>query len=1261
MFLSSELLSAVCGGSVRRRVFALLLIAGSTSGVAYAQISFDDVSESSGVAQSASETWGAAWGDVNGDAYPDVYTSNHRTRATLFRNNRDGTFSDVSAEVDLSAVPGWTGGRANVDQHGAVWGDIDNDGDDDLYLSVSSDHDFLLINDNGLLTDRSASWQVTQFGHDAARMPLFLDYTGDGKLDIAAIALTRPRLYPQLSNSTFGYALGQRYTLDCADDGSFANLADVESTPGLELLCGPRNGVYPENVYAFSAGVISDVTNAVAQTSRVNDAVSFDFNGDLRPDLFELIATSRPSDVYQADDYHLETQLITSGGTNKNVRFRTTGNVTFKASLREGSDPEGDPRYIDIGASGWSPSSLLFTLSPQDTSTWGIKTDSLGINIGYDNVLGEWQIYQSGADYRYAYLQIESDQVISNVAFNGATKADTGYIPRLLLNSPGGFSNATASAQLDAFIRCVSVAAGDFDNDMDEDLYLACTGGAHNVANIIYENLGNGTFQEVPGAGGAAGFVGAAVGENAGTSETVVLADFDIDGFLDVFVTNGNNMRPLNLGGPKQLFRNLGNANNWVELDLEGVTSNRDGTGSIVLVTAGGVTQYREQNGGYHRWAQNFRRIHVGLGPNTSADITVQWPDGTSDTYEDVAANALYRATQGGELKLVLDTDGDGVSSYLEQQQGTDPEDPLDYLDSDRDGVPDAVELEDGTDPQNFGSVRDTDSGGIPDYIETVLAPNSGAGTFNPAASGDDASMDTDGDGLADVHEAVLGTDPDLQDSDEGGVSDRDELVNGSNPLNGADDENSGQDSDGDGLSDGEEVQIGTDPAKADTDGDGLSDGEEVNIYGTSPLKKNTDADGLNDNVEIWWKGTDPLNPDTDGDGLTDGEEASQSGLGTSALLADTDGGGDNDGDEVANGTDPLDPSDDVAGTIDTDNDGLSNAQEGLLGTNPLVADTDGGGVDDGDEVSNGTNPLDAADDNQAPTDTDGDGLSDTQEVLLGTDPAKVDTDGDKLGDGDEVNVHGTDPLQRNTDNDGLNDNVEIWWKGTDPLNPDTDGDGLTDGEEASQSGLGTNPLDPDTDRGGDPDGVEVANGTDPLDPSDDVAGTLDTDGDGLSNAQEGLLGTDPAKPDTDGGGVNDGTEVSNGTNPLDGSDDNQAPTDTDGDGLSDTQEVLLGTDPAKVDTDGDQLGDGDEVNVYGTSPLDRNTDKDGLNDNVEIWWKGTDPLNPDTDGDGLTDGQEASQSGLGTNPLLADTDGGGVSDGAEVANGTDPLDPADD
>ena len=75
-------------------------------------------------------------------------------------------------------------------------------------------------------------------------------------------------------------------------------------------------------------------------------------------------------------------------------------------------------------------------------------------------------------------------------------------------------------------------------------------------------------------------------------------------------------------------------------------------------------------------------------------------------------------------------------------------------------------------------------------------------------------------------------------------------------------------DSDGDGLSDSIERIIGTDPHSIDTDSDGLSDFEEV-LIGTNPFKKDTDSDGFTDGEEVAL-GTNPLLSDTDGDGVDD-------------------------------------------------------------------------------------------------------------------------------------------------------------------------------------------------------------------------------------------------------------------------------------------------------------------------------------------------------------------------------------------------------
>ena len=118
-------------------------------------------------------------------------------------------------------------------------------------------------------------------------------------------------------------------------------------------------------------------------------------------------------------------------------------------------------------------------------------------------------------------------------------------------------------------------------------------------------------------------------------------------------------------------------------------------------------------------------------------------------------------------------------------------------------------------------------------------------------------ALDTDGDGLTDVQEAELGTDPSKADTDGDGLTDQEEIENGTKPDN--------PDTDGDGLSDGDEKLHGADPHVVDTDGDLLTDGEEVNgieidgqIFHTSPINTDTDGDGLLDNVD-----PDPGDPPT--------------------------------------------------------------------------------------------------------------------------------------------------------------------------------------------------------------------------------------------------------------------------------------------------------------------------------------------------------------------------------------------------------------
>ena len=121
---------------------------------------------------------------------------------------------------------------------------------------------------------------------------------------------------------------------------------------------------------------------------------------------------------------------------------------------------------------------------------------------------------------------------------------------------------------------------------------------------------------------------------------------------------------------------------------------------------------------------------------------------------------------------------------------------------------------------------------------------------------------------------------------------------------------------------------------------------------------------------------------------------------------------------------------------------------------------------------------------------------------------------------------------------------------------------------------------------------------------------------------------------------------------------------DSDFDGLSDAEEARLGTDPNDPDTDNDGLLDGREAGPggTGTDPRKRDTDNDDLPDGLETSASGpgTSPVNPDTDGDGILDGVELSHTPTPTNPLSWDTDGDGRGDGDEDANHNGRVDPGE-
>jgi len=614
--------------------------------LAHAQISFSDVSAASGIT-AKSVSYGASWGDVNGDGHPDMFINNHARKNSIYLNNGAGHFSNAIDALDPEHY--WTGAGAVEDTHGAVWVDFDNDGDQDLVVSTGICCNIqFMVNQGGKLYNRTTQYGFTGDADQGGRMPIFFDYNKDGLLDVSLLTFYGAPLYTQVGGKFVDSKSGTNYT--CNDD-QFAVLIDLNGDGVLDLVCVHTGGPFSQ-AWDMSGKPWKDITSMLPGTTNVNDVVIGDFDNNQRNDMLLLHGSLRPSEVVGFNGNRIEAQFINN---DRGFTFKSAGVLQVQLDW---SKTFVNNSNIYIGQGGVHPSSVNFTLDPNSASTHGIKPKNPAatngeLHIGYDPATQTWTFMQySGGQFIYTYIEVQSSAPVSALVANGIQSVDGPLSPVLLMNLPGSMTDRTVAAGLSAKISCVSGVAADFDNDMYQDIFLTCRGGVQNIADILLHNNGNGTFTAVPGAGGATGPIGLAVGQGAGVSETVVAADYDLDGRVDLWVNNGMNLRPQHRNnGPYMLFRNTSPVRNWIELDLVGTTSNRDAVGAQIYATAGGVTQYREQNEGYHRWSQNQRRTHFGLADNTTVNLVVKWPSGRTDTYNSVAADHIYVATEGGGIR----------------------------------------------------------------------------------------------------------------------------------------------------------------------------------------------------------------------------------------------------------------------------------------------------------------------------------------------------------------------------------------------------------------------------------------------------------------------------------------------------------------------------------------------------------------------------------------------------------------------------------
>lgn len=212
----------------------------------------------------------------------------------------------------------------------------------------------------------------------------------------------------------------------------------------------------------------------------------------------------------------------------------------------------------------------------------------------------------------------------------------------LYRNGPNGFfdeSMASGIAFASSRYHSWGAAFGDFDLDGNLDLYVS-NGAVHRLeAQDDLLFMGDGR-----GNFQVVRFVASGQNHPSFVSRGVAVGDFDNDGDVDLLVAS--------LNGRPVLWRNdtPRQGRHWLGVQLAGRPANRDAIGAIVKVTTGGKTMLRLRSSGNSYLSQHEHRLLFGLGDQAQAErLEVTWPDGSRQTLQDVAADQWLTLRQTPE------------------------------------------------------------------------------------------------------------------------------------------------------------------------------------------------------------------------------------------------------------------------------------------------------------------------------------------------------------------------------------------------------------------------------------------------------------------------------------------------------------------------------------------------------------------------------------------------------------------------------------
>ena len=519
---------------------------------------------------------GIAIADVDGDGLSDIYFVNQVGGNQLWKNAGGGRFQDITAAAGV-AVPGKVGVSAS-------FADIDNDGDADLYVTTVRGGNVLFANDgHGRFRDITAASGLTYAGHSSAAV--FFDYNRDGRLDLFLVNVGR---------YTTNTIAGDGYKYYVAFDDAFSGHLKPERAERSIL-------------YRNEGG------NRFVDVSKLTGLVDLSWSGDA-------------SAVDVNDDGWLDLYVLNMLGDNQYY------------------ENEGGKRFV-------RKSRQVFP-----RTSWG----AMGIKVFDFNNDGRLDIFVTDmhSDMSDA-IGPELEKVKSTMkwpeSFRGDGKTSIWGNSFFQKEGPGTFREVSDAIGVENYCPW-GPSVGDLNADGYDDTFIASgmnyperymvnsvklndrgrrfvdaefvlgieprTGG---LATPWFELDASGKDKGHPDAAGATGRV--SIWGARGTRSAVIF-DVDGDGDLDI-VTNEFNAAPMvlvsNLSGKTRV--------RYLAVTLTGTTSNRNGLGAVVTVTAGGSTYTKVMDGNSGYLSHSLYPLYFGLGAAETVDrIDVLWPSGKKQT-----------------------------------------------------------------------------------------------------------------------------------------------------------------------------------------------------------------------------------------------------------------------------------------------------------------------------------------------------------------------------------------------------------------------------------------------------------------------------------------------------------------------------------------------------------------------------------------------------------------------------------------------------